>query len=105
MATSYKLETSGIGTGDAATHVYLNWTTGSQSATIILSINDGLDPSKSDNGVGMNWTTPTHLELRYTGPRTIDFQAVKCHGVDISLRDLAAESSTPQIEGKTKKHP
>lgn len=41
--------------------------------------------------MGMNWMTSTHLELTYNGPRTIDFEAVRCHGVDISVRDLSSE--------------
>ena len=98
VATAYRLEAGGIGTGDIATHVYLNWTKGSQAATIILAFKDGEDDPNSDMSVGMNWITPTHLELTYKGPRTIDFEAVKCHGIDISLRDLSGEKSRAQAQ-------
>jgi hypothetical protein len=37
--------------------------------------------------------TPKHLELTYKGRRMLDFQAVKCHGVDISVRDLSDGTS------------
>src|ERR1700693_1556496 len=37
VATARTIETSGIGTGDPGTFVYLNWTAGSQSTTIILA--------------------------------------------------------------------
>jgi hypothetical protein len=40
----------------------------------------------------MNWLTPTHLELTYKGRRTLDFEAVKCHGVDISVRELSGDA-------------
>jgi hypothetical protein len=39
--------------------------------------------------VGMKWLTPTRLELTYKGRRPIDFQAVKCDGVEITVRDVA----------------
>jgi len=37
----------------------------------------------------MNWLTPSHLEVTYKQPAVIDFQAIKCGGVDISVRDLS----------------
>ena len=91
IATAHTVQTSGIGTGDPGTRVYLNWTTGSQPPTIILAFTEGPDEPGSMN-VGMNWLTPKHLELTYKGRRMLDFQAVKCHGVDISVRDLSEET-------------
>jgi len=88
VVTARTIQTSGIGTGDSGTFVYLNWTTGSQSPTIILAFTDAPNEPGSMS-VGMNWLTPKHLELTYKGPRTLDFEAVKCHGVDISVRDLS----------------
>jgi hypothetical protein len=88
VVTARTIQTSGIGTGDPGTFVYLNWTTGSQSPTIILAFTDAPNEPGSMS-VGMNWLTPKHLELTYKGPRTLDFEAVKCHGVDISVRDLS----------------
>jgi hypothetical protein len=93
IATARTIQTSGIGTGNPGTFVYLNWTTGSQSPTIILAFHDGPDEPGGMN-VGMNWVTPTHLELTYKGRRALDFQAVKCDGVDISVRDLASTMSS-----------
>lgn len=37
----------------------------------------------------MNWLTPSHLEVTYKQPAVIDFEAIKCGGVDISVRDLS----------------
>jgi hypothetical protein len=37
----------------------------------------------------MSWLTPSHLEVTYEQPAEIDFQAIKCGGVDISVRDLS----------------
>jgi hypothetical protein len=39
--------------------------------------------------VKMDWLSPSHLELTYEGQRTIDFQAVRYAGVDISVRSSA----------------
>jgi hypothetical protein len=83
------VEPSGIGTGDIGTFVNLNWTSGSQSPAIILAFSDGSD-GPGDKSVGMKWLSSTHLELTYKGPRTVDFQAVKAHGIDISVRDFAS---------------
>jgi hypothetical protein len=85
------IEPSGIGTGDIGTFVYLNWTSGSQSPTIILAFSDGSD-KPGDKSVGVKWLSPSHLELTYKGPRTIDFQAVKAHSIDITVRELASSA-------------
>lgn len=90
VASAFTVEQSGFGTGGGGTDVYLNWTTGSQPKLLILAFSDG--PSEPGGmNVGMNWLTPTHLELTYKGQRPLDFQAVKCYGVDISVRELSSE--------------
>lgn len=100
IATARTIQTSGIGTGDPGTFVYLNWTTGSQSPTIILALLDGSD-EPGGMSVGMNWLTPTHLDLTYKGHKDLDFQAVKCHGIDISVRDLGSEKAqTGAVDSK-----
>ena len=43
--------------------------------------------------VEMKWLTPTHLELTYKGHRTLDFQAVKCYGIDITVRAIPSGTS------------
>ena len=96
IASARTIQTSGIGTGDPGTFVYLNWAAGSQSPTIILALTDG-PAEPGDMNVGMNWLTPKHLELTYKGPRTLDFEAIKCHGVDISVRDLSGETARSSI--------
>jgi hypothetical protein len=44
-------------------------------------------------GIKMNWLGPSHLEVTYTHPAQIDFQAIKCAGIEISLRDLSGGRS------------
>jgi hypothetical protein len=88
IATAETIQTSGIGTGDIGTRVYLNWISGSQPPTIILAFTEG-PAGPGGMKVGMNWLTPNHLELTYKGRRELDFEAVKCHGIDISVRDIS----------------
>jgi hypothetical protein len=88
IATARTYDQSGFGTGWIQTTVNLNWTYGSQPPTMILAFSDG--PSEPGGmNVTMTWLTATHLELTYKGRRPIDFQAVKCDGVDISVRDTS----------------
>ena len=89
VARARTFQPSGIGTGEIGTDVDLNWTSGSQSPTLILSFSDGSD-APGDKSVGMNWLSPTHLELTYKGHRTVDFEALKCHGIDITVRDVSS---------------
>jgi len=42
----------------------------------------------------MNWLISSHLELAYTKHPSLDFQAVKCAGIDISVRDLSSETTS-----------
>ena len=108
IATAYTIVPSGIGTGDCGTRVYLNWATGPQPKTIILAFAERPDVPGGMN-VGMNWLSPTHLELTYKGHRNLDFQAVKCHGIDISVQSsqmglatLLLSSQFPQTTASQK---
>jgi hypothetical protein len=94
VASAFTIEQSGFGTGGGGTDVYLNSTTGAQHKLLILAFSDGSSGPGGMN-VGMNWLTPTHLELTYKGQRPFDFQAVKCYGIDISVRDLEGEVPSP----------
>lgn len=89
VATARAEETSGIGTGNPGTFVYLNWAVGSQSSTLILGL---LPQQPGIVRVEMNWLTATHLELTYRGQMTVDFQAVRCHGIEISVRELSGDT-------------
>jgi hypothetical protein len=85
-ATASTFQDAGFLAGETQTTVYLNWAVGSQPKTLILAYSDG--PTAQDMAVEMKWLTPTHLELSYKGQRSLDFQAVKCNGVDITVRNL-----------------
>lgn len=79
--------------GPSTTFVYLKGTTGSQKAMLIFAFSEG--PTDGMR-VQMAWLSPTQLELTYEGQHTIDFQAVKYAGVDISVRNSTRANSAPQ---------
>jgi hypothetical protein len=37
----------------------------------------------------MTWKTPSHLDVTYEGPATVNFELAHCSGVEISMRDLS----------------
>ena len=51
--------------------------------------NESAYPSGITN-VGMSWLTASHLELTYKGHASLNFQVVKCAGIDISVRNLSS---------------
>jgi hypothetical protein len=75
--------------GPPTTFVYLQQTAGSQKAMLVFAFSQGPPDGMK---VNVNWLTPTHLELTYEGQHTIDFQAVKYAGVDISVRNATVGS-------------
>ena len=91
IATASTFEQSGFGTGWVQTTVYLNWTKGSQPKMLILAFSDGPSVPGGMN-VGMDWLSPTHLELTYKERRPLDFQAARAGGVDISVSVLPGEA-------------
>jgi len=93
VASARTVANSGFGTGYIWTAVYLISTKGSQPPTSILQLSDTFEKPSDEITVEMKWLTPTHLELTYKGHQTLDFQAVKCFGVDISVRDLSNETT------------
>jgi hypothetical protein len=96
LASARTIAQSGFGTGYIGTVVYLNRIKGSQPPMEILQLSDDYETPSDEISVEMKWLAPTHLELAYKGHRTLDFQAVKCVGVDISVRDLSSgTASTP----------
>jgi hypothetical protein len=92
VATAESFENGGfVAPGVPATFVYLNLTTGSQDRVLIFAFSE--DPTGPDRmKVEMDWLSPTHLEVKYEGQHTIDFQAVKYAGVDISVRGPSPET-------------
>ncbi len=91
LVTASTDEQSGFGTGAITTTVYLRPIQSSGQPLLILAFHDG-PAGPGGMSVGLIWKDSHHLELTYTGRREIDFQASRCYGVDISVRDLSATS-------------
>jgi uncharacterized protein YceK len=79
---------SGPGNAALLTTVFLKHTKGPKSPIEVLLFTQ--DAKSID--LKMNWPTSSHLEVTYKQPAVIDFQAIKCGGVDISVRDLTSET-------------
>jgi hypothetical protein len=94
VATAEVFDNGGFASpGPATTFVYLKETAGSQEAMLIFAFSEG---TAEGMRVKMAWLSPTQLELTYGGQHAIDFQAVKCSGVDISVQNSALTSSVAQ---------
>ena len=93
VARAETIDNGGFGTGWIQTAVFLNWATGSQKPKLILSFTDGPSVPGGMN-VELNWLSNGHLEVAYKGARTIDFEAIRCNGIDITIRDSALGAST-----------
>lgn len=75
-----------MGNAGLYTHVFLSRTSDNGRGTEILELSA---PMPKRGEVKVNWQDKTHLELGYHKDAAIDFQAVKCAGVDISLVSVA----------------
>ena len=86
LATADTVETSGFGTGDIETDVYLKWTKASKSPEHILGLVHNPNSTSKTNHLSLKWLDATHLEVTYDGDGTVDFQVVKLGDVYISLQ-------------------
>ena len=90
LATARSQQWSGPGNAYDATTVYLKWVRGSQPAVEIL----GFSHQYATMNLKMEWLTPTHLNVMYgesgkPGDHvSVDFQAIKCAGIEISAQHL-----------------
>lgn len=90
LATAATKQWSGPGNAYVATSVYLKGVDDSQVPAQVLGFsNDSAYPAGITN-VKMEWVTPKHLNVTFGGHATLDFQAIKCDGIDISVRDLSS---------------
>jgi hypothetical protein len=86
IADAKTIENSGFGSGSIETVVYLRQP--HQSPLMILAFTHNNSPNLPGLGnVTMSWLTPNHLEVTYLPSATVIFQAIKCLGVEISIRE------------------
>jgi hypothetical protein len=78
---------SGPGNAALAVVVSLKRTSGVSDPIEILSLDEWKN-TPANIGLTLVWLTSTHLEISYREPVGIQFQAVKCGGIDISLQSI-----------------
>jgi uncharacterized protein YceK len=86
LAKALTEQHSGPGNALLQTTVLLKHTKGPKEPIEVLLFTQ--DAKSID--LKMNWLTPSHLEVTYKQPAVIDFQAIKCGGVDISVQDVSS---------------
>jgi hypothetical protein len=84
LATADTIQHFGPGTAGIDTIVYLKFVSNPPTEILVFSHNQN-DTSRTIN-LAMKWLTPSHLEVTYNGRASLDFQVVKCGGVEISVR-------------------
>jgi hypothetical protein len=87
IAAAHTNEFSGPGNAGLYTIVDLKRTRGPKNPIQILEF-DFQTVGPKEATVKLDWMGPTHLLVSYESAN-IDFQAIKCAGVDISIRDLS----------------
>ena len=98
LAVARSEQWSGPGNAYDATTVYLKSLKGSHPPMQVL----GFSHEYATMNLKMEWATPTHLHVTYgesARPRdhvSLDFQAVKCAGIDISLQYLSGDATDGQ---------
>jgi hypothetical protein len=95
IATARTFIQSGFGTGYIGTDVYLKGKNASTSEAHILGLSYKYEVPSGITDVEMRWISATHLAITYRGSPTVEFQAIKCDGLDISARDLSSEETNP----------
>jgi hypothetical protein len=93
LARAHTDQYSGPGNAGLYTMVELKRLNGPKKVTEILEF-DFQTATPDRATIKMNWFTPTHLNVTYGGDANLDFQVVKCAGIDISVQDLSADTTT-----------
>jgi len=90
VAAAHTDQYGGPGTAGILSTVTLRQVKGRQDKIEVLQL------SQDVTGIDMklNWLTPTHLEITYKQPASVDFQAIKCGGIDITIRDTSATAAS-----------
>jgi len=94
LASASMVAHYGPGTAGAESSVYLKNIHDSSAPLLILGFFHHEKNLSSTINLTMKWASPSHLEVTYDGrAASLDFQAIKSNGVEISVRDLSSELS------------
>lgn len=84
----------GPGTASADTSVYLQPRRGG-ARLLVLEIDNGQNSAPFSGAIRIIWKDADHLDLEQEGYGAIDFQAVRCYGIDISLNAESTPGTRP----------
>jgi hypothetical protein len=96
LAVARSQQWSGPGNAYDATTVYIQWL--KEPPVQVL----GFSHQYATMNLKMEWVTPTHLHVTYgENPKpgdhvSLDFQVVKCAGIDISAQRLSSDATGGQ---------
>lgn len=92
LATADTVQHSGPGTAGAESSVYLKRIHNSSAPLLILGFFHHEKNLSDAINLTMKWPSPSHLEVTYDGrAASLEFQAIKCGGVEISVLDVSGE--------------
>jgi hypothetical protein len=103
VAIAQTVQSGGFGTAWINTSVSLKYANVSEPPTEVLGFNcegpvprpyvlDNVANAGGTIDLTMKWVTPSHLEVTYNGHAgSLEFQAIRWSGVDISVRDFSTE--------------
>lgn len=75
----------GMGTAGVQTSVVLQRNQGTNSPIKILSFSNESAYPQGVANLELKWLTPSHLDVGYGKGASVQFQAIKCAGIEISI--------------------
>lgn len=88
IASAETTQWGGLGTAYVATGVYLKQPKSSQPPLLILGFTNESAYPAGVTAVNLRWLSDSQLDVTYKPGATIDFQAIKALGVDISVHKI-----------------
>lgn len=92
IATAQTRQYSGPGTAGIETTVYLaragDPASEPNTRIEVLSYPQERLSLRPENDLKVRWVNSSHLEISYKGPREIDFEAIKCAGIEIGVSEM-----------------
>ena len=104
IAIAETVQNGGFGTASIATTVSLKLIRSSNAPVMVLAFDcigpvprpytlDNVANAGGTINLQMKWLTPSHLDVTYSGHPELNFQAVKLWGADISLLNIASDTT------------
>lgn len=85
IASAHTEQFGGLGTAAVFTSVFLKQSSSSKKPVEVLTLSNSSAYPVGITSVIMSWQSPSQLQVAYKGDATIEFQAIKCLGVEVSV--------------------